>query len=84
MNNHSSLIQRIGLWLVIGLRMIVGLVVMKAGYDLAAGRLRYDISLENDPITPLFIILMGAYFCFSSLFRWLFSDSDEQETETRE
>jgi hypothetical protein len=75
MEKITSLIKQLGLWLVIGLRMVIGLVVMKTGYDLAAGKLHYGDTFLNDPITPLFLIIVGAYFCFSSLFRRLLSNN---------
>lgn len=74
MEKITSLIKQLGTWLVIGLRMVLGVVVMKTGYDLAAGKLHYGETFFNDPITPLFIIILGAYFTFSSLFRRLLSD----------
>ncbi len=74
METITSLIKQLGTLLVIGLRMVLGLVVMKTGYDMAAGNLHYGETFVNDPITPLFIIILGAYFAFSSLFRHLLSN----------
>ncbi|MBM9515066.1 hypothetical protein [Desulfogranum marinum] len=73
MEKIPPLIKQLGMWLVIGLRLALGLVVMKTGYDLAAGKLHYGQAFLDDPITPLFIIIVGAYFSFSSLFGLLFS-----------
>ena len=75
MKKNTSLIKRLGTWLVIGLRTVLGLVVMKTGYDLAAGNLHYGETFGNDPITPLFIIIVGAYFTFSSLLRHLLDNN---------
>jgi hypothetical protein len=54
-------------WILFGLRMVVGCVILKTGYDLASGNLPGTASFSSDPITPVFIILLGCYTLLSSL-----------------
>lgn len=61
-------------YFIILLQMLLGAVVIKTGYDLAAGNLYQGSSMSSDPITPLFIIILGVYFCFSGLLRKIFGD----------
>ncbi len=56
-------------WVTVILQMTIGCVVIKTGYELACGDLPGGNSFSDDPITPIFIILLGCYFLFSSLFR---------------
>ena len=71
MKKDNRITREIGGWLLIILQMAVGAVVMKTGFDLGAGNLNPSVSMSTDPITPLFIILLGAYFCFSGVLRKL-------------
>lgn len=75
MNGRKRYIQEAMTWAVIILRMVIGAVVMKTGFDLAAGKIFGDVSMSSDPVTPLFIIILGVYFCFSGLLRKLFGNS---------
>lgn len=75
MDRRQQYLKETTAWLVIILRMIIGAVVMKTGFDLAAGKLHGSVSMSTDPITPLFIIILGVYFCFSGLLKKLFDHS---------
>lgn len=78
MQQVSTLLKQCGMWILVVLRLVVGLTVMKTGYDLAVGSLYADRSIETDPLTPLFIIVLGAYFAFSSLLRRLFPEEKKE------
>jgi hypothetical protein len=54
--------------------VLVGILVVKTGVDLARGASRFYGHEYDNFITGLFAILVGAYFIFSSLFRKFFGD----------
>jgi hypothetical protein len=55
--------------------MVIGLVVIKTGFDFSRGSGAFAYR-EADVITGVFVILVGAYFILSSLFPDLFDQSD--------
>ena len=63
-------------WIVILCRIGVGLLVMKTGFDFMRG---YDLFAyrDNDGITGIFIMIIGAYIAFSSLFHGLFEQTED-------
>jgi len=62
---------------------MVGLVVIKTGFDFTTSRGVFAYSELNDGITGIFVMIIGAYFVFSSLFRGLFDQADgESENNT--
>jgi hypothetical protein len=63
------------IWLVILCRIAVGLVVIRTGFDFTSGSGAFAYQ-ETDVITGIFVILIGLYFIFSSLFGRLFDQSD--------
>ena len=54
-------------WLILLLRFCIGLAIMHTGWKLMRGDMYYGISLSDDPITPIFLLLVGAYCAFSGL-----------------
>ncbi|MCD6389168.1 MAG: hypothetical protein J7L69_07135 [Desulfobulbaceae bacterium] len=53
-------------------KILIGLLVMKTGFDLATGTLPFYYNHDNNFLMGLFIMMIGAYIIFSSLFRQLF------------
>ena len=56
-------------------RIVIGLVVLKTGFDFAKGSGMFAYR-EPDVITGVFVILVGAYFILSSIFPDLFDQSN--------
>ena len=65
---------RIFSWIVTACRVLVGMLVVKTGVDLARGASRFYGQEYDNFITGLFAVLVGAYFILSSLFRKFFGD----------
>ncbi|MCP4339889.1 MAG: hypothetical protein GY799_13610 [Desulfobulbaceae bacterium] len=57
------------------LRIMIGLVVIKTGFDFASGSGAFAYQ-ETDGLTGIFVIIIGLYFVFSSLFGRPFDQSD--------
>jgi len=68
-------IKQIFAWIITLCRVAVGFVVIKTGCDFTSGSGTFAYQ-ETDGITGIFVIIIGAYFVFSSLFRRLFDQSD--------
>ncbi|NOQ45557.1 MAG: hypothetical protein GQ559_02610 [Desulfobulbaceae bacterium] len=67
------MLRRIGFWFITGCRVLVGILVMKTGFDFAyTGGFSYSSSHENF-ITGAFVMIIGAYFIGSSLFNAFFN-----------
>jgi len=60
---------------------MVGLVVIKTGFDFTRGSGVFAYSELNDGITGIFVMIIGAYFVFSSLFRSSLFDQADGESE---
>ena len=73
------MIKYIFTWIIILCRIAVGLVVTKTGFDFARGSGAFAY-WENDGITGIFVMIIGVYIVFSSLFRGLF-DQENGESE---
>ena len=54
---------------------MIGLVVIKTGFDLTRGSGSFAYREFYDGITGIFVMIIGAYFVFSSLFRGLFDQA---------
>ena len=67
-------IKQILEWLTTLCRIVVGLVVIKTGFDYTSGTGSFAYQ-ETDGIRGIFAIIVGTYFVFSSLFRRLFDQS---------
>ncbi len=52
--------------------IMIGLIVIKTGFDLAGGSGAFAYR-EGDLITGIFVMIIGGYFVFSSLFPDLFN-----------
>ncbi len=61
----------IGRWIFLLLQMGIGCLVIKTGYDLAIGNLPGMASFTTDPVTPLFLLVLGCNFLFSGILRQL-------------
>ena len=55
---------------------MVGLVVIKTGFDLTRGSITFAYQKTGDGILGIFVMIIGVYFVFSSLFRELFERSE--------
>jgi len=55
---------------------VVGLVVIKTGFDFTRGSGAFVYQKTDDGIIGIFVMIIGAYFVFSSLFRDLFERSE--------
>ncbi len=54
-------------WLLIVLRVLIGVLIMKTGADLIQGNYPFNESSVHEPlITGLFIILVGIHIIFAS------------------
>ena len=67
--------KQIFAWIITFCRLAVGFVVMKTGFDFTRGSGAFAYQ-ETDGVTGIFVIIIGAYFAFSSLFRRVFEHSD--------
>jgi hypothetical protein len=56
-------------------RIVIGLVVIKTGLDFTSGSGTFAYQ-ETDGITGIFVVLIGVYFIFSSLFGRVFDHSE--------
>jgi hypothetical protein len=77
MRNYLYFLKK---WLFISLRIGIGLVVIKTGYDLASGNIAGKNSFSSDPITPVFLILLGLYIVFISLIKGC-ADDEQQDSD---
>ncbi len=75
MINPSSL-QQIGKWLFAGLRVLAGILVAKTGIDLLEGDTILGYNRQDTLVIGLFILLIGVYIIFSSLFHVLFAEKN--------
>lgn len=71
----KSTITFIVTWILILCRVAVGLVVIKTGFDYTRGTGVFAYLAERDGITGVFVMVIGAYIIFASLFRGLFDQS---------
>jgi hypothetical protein len=65
------MIKRIFAWAIKLCKIVIGVVVIKTGFDFAGGSGPFAYQ-EGDIITGVFVIIIGAYFILSSLFPSLF------------
>jgi len=72
----KSTIKLIFLWIITVCRVLIGLVVIKTGFDFARGQGVFAYQKTDDGITGIFVMIIGAYFVFSSLSRCLFDQSE--------
>jgi len=72
----KSTIKLIFGWIITLCRIVVGLVVIKTGFDLTRGSGTFACQETDDGIMGVFVMIIGAYFVFSSLFRDLFERSE--------
>ncbi|MBU0943640.1 MAG: hypothetical protein KJ804_07545 [Proteobacteria bacterium] len=73
MVNHSAL-KRSFMWLVTGCRVVVGILVLKAGVDLMGGATFTGYNRQDSLLVGGFVAIIGLYFVFSSLFHVFFKD----------
>ena len=69
------MIKRIVAWIITLIRIVLGLVVIKTGYDYASGNGVFAYR-EADALTGVFIMILGAYFVQSSLARHFSNQSE--------
>ncbi len=71
----KAIFKHIFIWTIKMCRTVIGVLVMKTGFDLASGSGAF-IYREADTFTGVFVIIIGAYFILSSLFPNMFGQSD--------
>ena len=71
----KPIIKRIFLWIITGCRVLIGLVVMKTGFDVIRGKGAFAYWKIDDGITGIFFIILGVYIDFSSLSHQVFDQS---------
>lgn len=68
MRDLPKKLKQAGTWIVVILQMMIGLIVLKTGLDLAAGKM-YFTSNHDTTLTGIFVTLVGAFFLFTSFLR---------------
>jgi len=59
-----------GIWIVTLFRVLVGLLIVKTGADLLKGSNALQGFSEHQPLmTGIFLIMLGIYIIFSSVFK---------------
>ena len=71
----KSIMKRIFQWIMTLCRVVIGVVVIKTGFDFSRGSGAFAYR-EPDVITGIFVMILGAYFVFSSFSRDLFGRSE--------
>ncbi len=61
-------------WVILLLRSIIGITVVKVGYDIAAHDQYLPLDQSGTLATGLFVMIIGCYFVFSSLFKQFFEN----------
>lgn len=79
MRDLPTILKRTGTWIVVILQMIIGLIVIKTGLELAAGKM-YFTSTHDTTLTGIFVTLVGAFFLFTSFLR-LMGGQNRKESE---
>lgn len=67
-------IKRIGEGLLALCRIAIGVLVIKTGFDLATGEGPFAYSPMDNLMTGTFAIIIGIYFVFSSVVRFLLKE----------
>ena len=68
-------------WIIILCRVLVGGIVFKTGFDYSRGSGVFAYQNHDNIIAGMFVMGLGIYFIFSSIFRGFFGDdpTDRQE-----
>lgn len=53
-------------------RVLVGWIVFKTGFDYSLGRSAFAYQIQENKTAGIFVMTIGIYFIFSSIFRSLF------------
>ena len=64
----KSIFKNIFSWAITLCRVVLGLLVIKTGFDFSRGSGAFAFMEVDDGITGIFVMLIGLYFVFSSLF----------------
>lgn len=72
MQKRLSTLTEVIQWLIFLARIIIGLTVIWVGYTLISGQSYMLQNLNKGFETGLFLMLIGAYFCFSAFSRQFF------------
>jgi hypothetical protein len=67
----KAIIKRIFAWAIKLCKIVIGVVVIKTGFDFAGGSGAFAYQ-EGDFITGVFVMIIGAYFVLSTLFPGFF------------
>lgn len=71
-----SALRLVGRWFLAGCRIFVGFLVAKTGVGLLLGEPYRGYDRQDNLFTGGFILLIGAYIIFSTLFSILFSNKE--------
>jgi len=71
---NKSRIEQAVSWLFTICRIVVGIVVIKTGFDLASGAGYFAFYTSDNIMTGVFVMVIGVYFVFSSITRQFFED----------
>ena len=74
MAKNKSRIDQAVSWVFTLLRIVVGVVVIKTGYDLARGAGTFAYYQSDNILTGVFVMTIGIYFVLSSIRRQFFED----------
>jgi hypothetical protein len=64
-------------WAITLCRVVIGLVVIKTGFDYSRGDGTFSLQ-QTDTVTGIFVIIIGVYFIFSSISKRLFEQSENK------
>jgi TctA family transporter len=62
-------------WAITLCRVVIGLVVIKTGFDFSRGGGTFSFQ-QTDTVTGIFVIIIGVYFVFSSISSRLVDQSE--------
>jgi len=71
---NKSRIEQVVAWVFTICRILVGVLVIKTGFDLASGAGSFAFYTSDNIMTGVFVMVIGIYFVFSSLTRHFFED----------
>jgi TRAP-type C4-dicarboxylate transport system permease small subunit len=71
---NKSKIEQVVSWVFTLCRILVGILVIKTGFDLASGAGSFAFHKSDNIMTGVFVMIIGIYFVFSSINRQFFED----------
>lgn len=74
MAKNKSRIEQVVSWFFTLCRILVGIVVIKTGFDLASGAGSFAYNKSDNIMTGVFVMSIGIYVVFASIFRQFSAD----------